>query len=139
MGKLDSLQFTRVAENLSPSMDPTKRRRKKFAQLYQDQLRLVDALEQGREGINNQRGRSVRPLFFKDGDTYNIKLKYGNSNLTVADNNAVKAKGDYDSLRKTINTLIEAANDGELDKELAKAADRPMPAGAQRGRRKKAS
>jgi len=136
---LSTLKFVN-AKRLVSKTDPTQFRRQKMIKKLDEQIEMASALVEGRlplitrtrrvrDSETNERQivestASVRQWWFvsETGKTA-VQLRYGSRVITLAKNrNAVEVSGNGELLA-TLQTLKTAVAAGELDQEIAVAAD----------------
>lgn len=136
---LSTLKFVNAKRLVSKS-DPTQFRRQKMIKKLDEQILMAAALVEGRQPLITRTRRvrdaetnerqlvestaSVRQWWFvsETGKTA-VQLRYGSRVITLAKNrNAVEVSGNGELLA-TLQTLKTAVAAGELDQEIAVAAD----------------
>jgi hypothetical protein len=136
---LSTLKFVN-AKRLVSKTDPTQFRRQKMIKKLDEQILMASALVEGRlplitrarrvrDAETNERQlvestASVRQWWFmsETGKTA-VQLRYGSRVITLAKNrNAVEVSGNSELLA-VLQTLKTAVAAGELDQEIAVAAD----------------
>ena len=136
---LSTLKFVN-AKRLVSKTDPTQFRRQKMIKKLDEQIEMASALVEGRlplitrtrrvrDSETNERqlvesSASVRQWWFisETGKTA-VQLRYGSRVITLAKNrNAVEVSGNSELLA-VLQTLKTAVAAGELDQEIAVAAD----------------
>ena len=136
---LSTLKFVN-AKRLVSKTDPTQFRRQKMIKKLDEQIEMASALVEGRlplitrtrrvrDSETNERQlvesvASVRQWWFvsETGKTA-VQLRYGSRVITLAKNrNAVEVSGNNELLA-VLQTLKTAVAAGELDQEIAVAAD----------------
>ena len=136
---LSTLKFVN-AKRLVSKTDPTQFRRQKMIKKLDEQIEMASALVEGRlplitrsrrvrDSETNERqlvesATSVRQWWFisETGKTA-VQLRYGSRVITLAKNrNAVEVSGNSELLA-VLQTLKTAVAAGELDQEIAVAAD----------------
>ena len=136
---LSTLKFVN-AKRLVSKTDPTQFRRQKMIKKLDEQIEMASALVEGRLPIitrtrrvrdseTNERqlvesSATVRQWWFvsETGKTA-VQLRYGSRVITLAKNrNAVEVSGNTELLA-VLQTLKTAVAAGELDQEIAVAAD----------------
>jgi hypothetical protein len=136
---LSTLKFVN-AKRLVAATDPIQFRRQKMLKKLDEQIMMAAALADGRQplvtrtrrvrdGETNERRliestASVRQWWFtsESGKTA-VQLRYGSKVITLAKNrNAVEVSGQAE-LVTVLQTLKNAVSNGELDNEIAVAAD----------------
>jgi hypothetical protein len=136
---LSTLKFVN-AKRLVSKTDPTQFRRQKMIKKLDEQIEMATALVEGRlplttrtrhvrDSETNERqlvesSASVRQWWFvsETGKTA-VQLRYGSRVITLAKNrNAVEVSGNGELL-SVLQTLKTAVAAGELDQEIAVAAD----------------
>ena len=136
---LSTLKFVN-AKRLVSKTDPTQFRRQKMIKKLDEQIEMASALVEGRLPLitrtrrvrdreTNERqlvesSASVRQWWFvsETGKTA-VQLRYGSRVITLAKNrNAVEVSGNSELLA-VLQTLKTAVAAGELDQEIAVAAD----------------
>jgi len=136
---LSTLKFVN-AKRLVSKTDPTQFRRQKMIKKLDEQIEMASALVEGRlplitrtrrvrDSETNERQlvestASVRQWWFvsETGKTA-VQLRYGSRVITLAKNrNAVEVSGNSELLA-VLETLKTAVAAGELDQEIAVAAD----------------
>ena len=136
---LSTLKFVN-AKRLVSKTDPTQFRRQKMIKKLDEQIEMASALVEGRLPIitrtrrvrdseTNERqlvesSATVRQWWFvsETGKTA-VQLRYGSRVITLAKNrNAVEVSGNSELL-SVLQTLKTAVATGELDQEIAVAAD----------------
>jgi len=136
---LSTLKFVN-AKRLVSKTDPTQFRRQKMIKKLDEQIEMASALVEGRlplitrtrrvrDSETNERqlvesSATVRQWWFvsETGKTA-VQLRYGSRVITLAKNrNAVEVSGNTELLA-VLQTLKTAVAAGELDQEIAVAAD----------------
>jgi hypothetical protein len=136
---LSTLKFVN-AKRLVSKTDPTQFRRQKMIKKLDEQIEMASALVEGRLPLITRTRRvldretserqlvestaSVRQWWFvsETGKTA-VQLRYGSRVITLAKNrNAVEVSGNTELLA-VLQTLKTAVAAGELDQEIAVAAD----------------
>ena len=136
---LSTLKFVN-AKRLVSKTDPTLFRRQKMIKKLDEQILMAAALVEGRQPLITRTRRvldretnerqlvestaSVRQWWFvsETGKTA-VQLRYGSRVITLAKNrNAMEGSGNSELLA-TLQTLKTAVAAGELDQEIAVAAD----------------
>jgi len=136
---LSTLKFVN-AKRLVSKTDPTQFRRQKMIKKLDEQIEMASALVEGRlplitrtrrvrDSETNERqlvesSATVRQWWFvsETGKTA-VQLRYGSRVITLAKNrNAVEVSGNGELL-SVLQTLKTAVATGELDQEIAVAAD----------------
>jgi hypothetical protein len=136
---LSTLKFVNAKRLVSKS-DPSQFRRQKMIKKLDEQILMAAALVEGRQPLLTRTRRvwdaetnerqlvestaSVRQWWFvsETGKTA-VQLRYGSRVITLAKNrNAVEVSGNSELLA-TLQTLKTAVAAGELDQEIAVAAD----------------
>ena len=136
---LSTLKFVN-AKRLVSKTDPTQFRRQKMIKKLDEQIEMASALVEGRlplitrtrrvrDSETNERqlvesSATVRHWWFlsETGKTA-VQLRYGSRVITLAKNrNAVEVSGNTELLA-VLQTLKTAVATGELDQEIAVAAD----------------
>jgi len=136
---LSTLKFVN-AKRLVSKTDPTQFRRQKMIKKLDEQIEMASALVEGRlplitrtrrvrDSETNERqlvesSATVRQWWFvsETGKTA-VQLRYGSRVITLAKNrNAVEVSGNSELL-SVLQTLKTAVAAGELDQEIAVAAD----------------
>ena len=136
---LSTLKFVN-AKRLVSKTDPTQFRRQKMIKKLDEQIEMASALVEGRlplitrtrrvrDSETNERqlvesSATVRQWWFvsETGKTA-VQLRYGSRVITLAKNrNAVEVSGNSELLA-VLQTLKTAVAAGELDQEIAVAAD----------------
>ena len=136
---LSTLKFVN-AKRLVSKTDPTLFRRQKMIKKLDEQILMAAALVEGRQPLVTrtrrvrdaetnerqlvERTASVRQWWFvsETGKTA-VQLRYGSRVITLAKNrNAVEVSGNSELLA-VLQTLKTAVATGELDQEIAVAAD----------------
>ena len=136
---LSTLKFVNAKRLVSKS-DPTQFRRQKMIKKLDEQILMAAALVEGRQPLitrtrrvrdreTNERqlvesAASVRQWWFmSDTGKTAVQLRYGSRVITLAKNrNAVEVSG-IGELLAVLQTLKTAVAAGELDQEIAVAAD----------------
>ncbi|MGR3661335.1 MAG: hypothetical protein ACU0CA_09160 [Paracoccaceae bacterium] len=118
--------------------DPTIERRQKLVAGIEEQLKVAEAVQQGKnyevkrqswskdeqgEKVLVERMRKVRAWFFEQDDGWYVQCKYGNKALVVGDGNAVFVKALKD-VQGALNALKSAAGAGEFDDAVTKVLRR---------------
>ena len=136
---LSTLKFVN-AKRLVSKTDPTQFRRQKMIKKLDEQIEMASALVEGRlplitrtrrarDSETNERqlvesSATIRQWWFvsETGKTA-VQLRYGSRVITLAKNrNAVEVSGNSELL-SVLQTLKTAVAMGELDQEIAVAAD----------------
>jgi hypothetical protein len=90
-------------------------------------MRWVDDPETG-ERVRKELPVRFRPWYWKDEQgNFMLDVRYGNKHLEIKPNKSVIEVGEVENLVPTLETLREAVNAGELDKQLATAKIRRKP------------
>ena len=136
---LSTLKFVNAKRLVSKS-DPTQFRRQKMIKKLDEQILMAAALVEGRQPLITrtrrvrddetnerqlvERTETVRQWWFvSETGKHAVQLRYGSRVITLAKNrNAVEVSGNGELLA-TLQTLKTAVAAGELDQEIAVAAD----------------
>jgi hypothetical protein len=136
---LGTLKFVN-AKRLVSKTDPTQFRRQKMIKKLDEQIEMASALVEGRLPLITRTRRvrdsetNERPLvessatvrqwwFVSETGKTAVQLRYGSRVITLAKNrNAVEVSGNTELLA-VLQTLKTAVAAGELDQEIAVAAD----------------
>lgn len=138
MSVLDKLELTAGAER-RVNYDPVQVRRRKLAAGLLDQIKLIDAIEQGEthtktkmrkqiaEGTNEvvttHEARSVSPWWMIDDDgKVHFAIRYGAMRLKLKGANDTIVCKSLGDLRQILPPLRHEAVTGSFDSALAKAA-----------------
>ena len=96
-----------------------------FISALQRQLIAFKQIEnEGKEKATDLAGKNIRPLWYTDRSDGQVcfSLRYGVKELIINGGNVLKI-GEIGDVGDTIDALIEAAAEGQFDKELEKASD----------------
>jgi hypothetical protein len=79
---------------------------------------------EGKEKATDLAGKNIRPLWYTDRSDGEVcfGLRFGVKELTINGGNVLRV-GKMKDVPGVINALIEAAAEGQFDKELQKASD----------------
>ncbi len=138
MSVLDKLELTTGGERTT-TYDPVQVRRKKLAAGLLDQIKLIDAIEQGEthtktrarkqvaQGTNEVMAtaetRSVSPWWTIDEDgKVHFAIRYGAMRLKLKGTNDTIVSKSLGDLRQILPPLRQEALTGSFDAALAKAA-----------------
>lgn len=138
MTALKKLTFTDHSQKRA-KVDPVIRSRTKFAAALQTQINIVEAeangetftVERLRWGTNEQGERvrvptqtAPRPWFWEEDGLVYLLPKVGVRPLKIEKGKPTIQVGAPKELVPTLEMLIQAVNDGELDKQIAEANSR---------------
>ena len=142
MTQLTKLTFKTV-ERAGSAKDPVQDRRSKIIAAIEEQLLVLAARLKGQdyaieqkaftkneqgERIPQIRQRKIRPWFFEQDAGWYVQCRYGARVLLVdGKNNAVFVK-KLDDIGSVLDAFKSAAQVGELDAAIAKAAERKTKA-----------
>jgi len=138
MSVLDKLELTAGGERRA-SYDPVQVRRRKLAAGLLDQIKLIDAIEQGEahtktkmrkqiaqgtnEVVTTQESRSVSPWWTIDDDgKVHFAIRYGAMRLKLKGTNDTIVCKSLSDLRQILPPLRQEALTGSFDAALATAA-----------------
>ena len=138
MGVLDKLEVINGGERQA-GYDPIRVRRRKLAEGLADQIKMLDAIEDGGtyqkakvrrqkdletdEVVRSETLRSVSPWWrVDDAGKVHFSLRYGSTRLRVKDGKDTFVLGTLEDLRQLLPPLRQEVLTGNLDTALAEAA-----------------
>jgi len=138
MSVLDKLELTAGSERRA-TYDPVQVRRRKLAEGLLDQIKLIDAIEQGEthtktkmrkqmaqgtnEVVTTQESRSVSPWWTIDDDgKVHFAIRYGAMRLKLKGTNDTIVFKSLGDLRQILPQLRQESLTGSFDSALATAA-----------------
>ena len=124
-GMVMELVFEKREKKASVSKAAAKSPKDSFVSALQRQLIAFKQIEnEGKEKATDLAGKNIRPLWYTDRSDGEVcfSLRYGVKELIINGGNVLKI-GEIGDVGDSIDALIEAAAEGQFDKELQKASD----------------
>jgi hypothetical protein len=136
---LNSLKFV-SAKRLVGSTDPVQFRRQKMIKRLEDQIAMAQAFAEGRQHTLTRPRRSIDPItgqnitlqvpgalrpwwFMSESGKVAVQLRYGSKTIALSKGRNAVEVNSPEELVSVLQTFKTAVAAGELDNEIAVAAD----------------